>query len=228
MGKKKKQKKRERNTKDKCKIQELQESRDGGQIALRGYSYQFLYSCNLILSSDTNTVFTLEGIEDIDVIESVDDCREITHIQLKYSTQRQDASFMDSVLKNYLEAYLIDKNRYFKLVYDFQVAAGNLSKLFSGNIDKKSRQFWESKIDNIKKETISWNWNDFNFDDFIQRLSFENVKKESIEKSIENLLIKNFKIETDNISLFANGIKVLCFDKMVNRAEVTKCETKYR
>lgn len=224
MGKKKKQKKRERNTKDKCKIQELQESRDGGQIALRGYSYQFLYSCNLILSSDTNTVFTLEGIEDIDVIESVDDCREITHIQLKYSTQRQDASFMDSVLKNYLEAYLIDKNRYFKLVYDFQVAAGNLSKLFSGNIDKKSRQFWESKIDNIKKETISWNWNDFNFDDFIQRLSFENVKKESIEKSIENLLIKNFKIETDNISLFANGIKVLCFDKMVNRAEVTNNE----
>lgn len=224
MGKKRNKKKYEKNVMDKLKFQELQESRDGGQIALRGYSYQFLYSCNLILSSNVNTVFTLEGIEDVDVIEYVDDCREITHIQLKYSTQRQDASFMDGVLKNYLEAYLIDKNRYFKLVYDFSVATGNLSKLFSGNIDEKSRQFWENKIYNIKKETTSWNWNDFNFDDFIQRLSFENVKKESIEKSIENLLIKNFKIETDNISLFANGIKILCFDKMVHRAKVTNNE----
>ena len=26
-------------------IQSLQESRDGGQIALRGYTYQFLYAC---------------------------------------------------------------------------------------------------------------------------------------------------------------------------------------
>ena len=40
-------------------LQELQESRNGGQIALRGYSYQFLYSCNLILSSDTDTIFVL-------------------------------------------------------------------------------------------------------------------------------------------------------------------------
>ena len=29
-------------------IQELSDSRDGGQIALRGYSYQFLYSCYLV------------------------------------------------------------------------------------------------------------------------------------------------------------------------------------
>ena len=116
----------------KVNLQELQESRNGGQVALRGYSYQFLYSCNLILSSDRNIVFTLEGIEDIDAIKYSDSSETITHIQVKYSTQRQDASFMDSVLKNYLEAYLMDKNRYFKLVYDFSVATGNLSKLFSG------------------------------------------------------------------------------------------------
>ena len=115
----------------KVNLQELQESRNGGQVALRGYSYQFLYSCNLILSSDMNIVFTLEGIEDIDAIKYSDSSETITHIQVKYSTQRQDASFMDSVLKNYLEAYLMDKNRYFKLVYDFSVATGNLSKLFS-------------------------------------------------------------------------------------------------
>ena len=221
MAKKKKQKVNKKPPVAKVNLQELQESRDGGQIALRGYSYQFLYSCYLILSSDVDTVFTLEGIEDIDAIKYSEGNNTIIHIQLKYSTQRQDASFMDSVLKNYLEAYLIDKNRHFKLVYDFSVAAGNLSKLFSGNLDKNSKEFWTAKIDDIKKETSLWNWSDFDFEDFIQRLSFENVKKETLEKSIEDSLIKHFDINTDSISLFANGIKLLCFDKMENRSEIS-------
>ena len=221
MAKKKKQKLNNKPPVTKVNIQELRDSRDGGQIALRGYSYQFLYSCNLILSSDTDTIFTLEGIEDIDTIKCSDGNKAITHIQLKYSTQRQDASFMDSVLKNYLEAYLIDKNRYFKLVYDFSVAAGNLNKLFSRNLDKTSKEFWKTKIDNIKKETSLWNWGNFDFEDFIQRLSFENVKKNSLEKSIEDSLIKNYEITTENISLFANGIKLLCFDKMESRGEIS-------
>ncbi|MBP3339067.1 MAG: hypothetical protein J6L69_06665 [Lachnospiraceae bacterium] len=221
MAKKKKQKSNKKPPVAKVNIQELSESRDGGQIALRGYSYQFLYSCNLILASDTNTIFTLEGIEDIDTIKCIDGNKTITHIQLKYSTQRQDASFMDSVLKNYLEVYLIDKNRHFKLVYDFSVAAGNLTKMFSGNLDKKSKGFWKTKIDKIKKETSLWNWSDFIFEDFIQRLSFEKVKKDSLEKSIEDSLIMNFEINTDNISLFANGIKLLCFDKMESRGEIS-------
>ena len=208
----------------KVSLQELKESRDGGQIALRGYSYQFLYSCNLILSSDTDTVFTLEGIEDIDTVKCSDGNEIITHIQLKYSTQRQDASFMDSVLKNYLEAYLIDKNRYFKLVYDFSVTTGNLYKLFAGNLDKSAKEFWKNKIDGIKKETPIWNWSDFDFDDFIKRISFEHIKKDSLEKRIDDSLIKHFEIETDNISLFANGIKLLCFDKMESRAEITRQE----
>ncbi|MBQ2822985.1 MAG: hypothetical protein IJF18_00205 [Oscillospiraceae bacterium] len=228
MTKKKKQKASKKTPLTKANIQELQESRDGGQIALRGYSYQFLYSCNLILSSSTDTVFTLEGIEDIDTIKYCDGNRTITHIQLKYSSQRQDASFMDSVLKNYLEAYLIDKNRHFKLVYDFSVAAGNLSKLFSGNLDKNSKEFWKTKVDNIKKGTSLWNWNNFDFEDFIQRISFENIKKDSLEKSIEDSLIENFEINTDNISLFANGIKLLCFDKMESRSEISHQEITQR
>lgn len=221
MAKKKKQQKTKNPPVAKVNIQELHDSRDGGQIALWGYSYQFLYSCDLILSSSTDTIFALEGIEDIDTIKCSDGNKTITHIQLKYSTQRQDASFMDSVLKNYLEAYLIDKNRYFKLVYDFSVAAGNLSKLLSGTLDKNSKEFWKTKIDNIKKDTSSWDWINFDFEDFIQRLSFENVKKDSLEKSIESLLIKIFEISTDNISLFANGIKLLCFDKMASRGEIS-------
>lgn len=37
--------------KPKKTIAMLQESRNGGQLALRGYSYQFLYSCYLLISA---------------------------------------------------------------------------------------------------------------------------------------------------------------------------------
>lgn len=68
MGKSTK-KKNKKVTAPKANIQELSISRDGGQIALRGYSYQFLYSCYLILSSSNpSNFFQLEGIEDIDCI----------------------------------------------------------------------------------------------------------------------------------------------------------------
>lgn len=203
-------------------LQELSISRDGGQIALRGYSYQFLYSCYLILSSaDQGIVFTLEGIEDIDTVKYTTDGKDTTHIQLKYSAGTQDASFMDGVLKNYLEAYLFDQRRSFKLVYDFAVSKGFLSKLFSGKLDEAARVFWKDKINRIKNKTLSWNWSNFDFEDFISKLSFENVKKATLENEIENALIKNWGIEIDNIKLYANGIKLLCLDKMEARGNLT-------
>ena len=124
-------------------LEELQKSRNGGQSALRGYSYQFLYSCYLILSSiNKTTSFQLEGMEDIDCIEYKKDGDKITHIQSKYSINKQDASFLKDVLKNFLEVYLKDKNRYFKLVYDFSVANGNLSKILNFELDDKSKKHW--------------------------------------------------------------------------------------
>ena len=85
MGKSTK-KKNKKVTAPKANIQELSISRDGGQIALRGYSYQFLYSCYLILSSSNpSNFFQLEGIEDIDCIMQKNGSNDITHIQLKYS-----------------------------------------------------------------------------------------------------------------------------------------------
>lgn len=115
MGKSTK-KKNKKITAPKANIQELSISRDGGQIALRGYSYQFLYSCYLILSSSNpSNFFQLEGIEDIDCIMQKNGSNDITHIQLKYSVNKQDASFLTDVLKNFLEAYLLDQNRFFKL-----------------------------------------------------------------------------------------------------------------
>ena len=143
----------------KVSIQELKDSRNGGQVALRGYSYQFLYSCYLILSSSSSDIsFQLEGVEDIDFIEQKDTNSNITHIQLKYSTNKQNASFLSSVLKNFLETYLLDQNRYFKLVYDFPVAEGHLDKLIASNLDENSRAYWVNVISDIQKKLPSWNW----------------------------------------------------------------------
>ena len=219
-------KKKKRNiSPPKTSIQELSDSRDGGQIALRGYSYQFLYSCYLILSStDPDTSFQLEGIEDIDRIKQTDGGSDITHIQLKYSINKQDASFLSSVLKNFLEAYLIDQDRAFKLVYDFPVANGHLSKLFESNLDSKSRAYWIGVISDIKHDNPSWNWAIYDFDQFISCLSFERVGKTSLAGEIEKALIKAYDITTDNTVLFANSIKILCFEKMEQRSYITRSE----
>ncbi len=209
----------------KSTIDELQAARTGGQIALTGFTYQFLYSCYLILSEiDETTVFYLEGIEDIDKIRLVDSDDCITHIQLKYSTQKQDASFLKDVLKNYLEAYLIDKNRNFKLIYDFQVATGNLSKLFNNGLDATSNSYWKKIIEQIKDEYPFWDWNDFSYDSFISKLSFEKIEKKSLSLEIEKLLISIYDVVTDNISLFANGLKVCCLEKMEHRNSINKNE----
>ena len=209
----------------KTNIEELSISRDGGQIALRGYSYQFLYSCYLILSSSSPDIsFQLEGIEDIDCIKQKDGSSDVTHIQLKYSANKQDASFLPDVLKNFIEAYLLDQNRSFKLVYDFPVAKGHLSKMFASNLDEKSRTYWIDVISEIKQNNPSWNWSVYDFDKFISCLSFEKIEKATLIAEIEKALIGTYEIITDNVSLFANSIKILCFEKMEQRAYVTKAE----
>ena len=209
----------------KTNIEELSISRDGGQIALRGYSYQFLYSCYLILSSSSPDIsFQLEGIEDIDCIKQKDGSSDVTHIQLKYSANKQDASFLPDVLKNFIEAYLLDQNRSFKLVYDFPVAKGHLSKMFASNLDEKSRTYWIDVISEIKQNNLSWNWSVYDFDKFISCLSFEKIEKATLIAEIEKALIGTYEINTDNVSLFANSIKILCFEKMEQRAYVTKAE----
>jgi hypothetical protein len=209
----------------KATIQELVDSRDGGQIALRGFTYQFLYSCYLILSElGTGTVFNLEGIEDIDISEYKDAAQNITHIQLKYSTQKQDASFLKDVLKNFLEAYLLDNTRNFKLIYDFSVAKGNLSKLFANDLDDKATSYWEGVIEQIKAGNSCWDWNNFVFQNFVAKLSFEKRAKNDLAHEIENKLIEAYDITTDNISIFANSIKIRCLEKMEQRAGIDKRE----
>jgi hypothetical protein len=226
MAKNKSIKKKKINTNPpKTTIQELQDSRDGGQIALTGFTYQFLYSCYLILSeSDNNTTFQLEGIEDIDHYKCEVTCKTIIHIQLKYSTQKQDASFFKDVLKNFLEAYLLDKTQNFKLVYDFSVAKGNMSKLFNNSLDQTSTLYWKNIVRQLQNENPLWNWTDFCFDDFIAKLTFEKKEKTTLSAEIEKKLIETYDITTNNITLFANGIEMCCLKKMECRESINKQE----
>ena len=183
-------------------ITELIVARDGGQIALKGYSYQLLYSCYLILSTaDPNTSFGLEGIEDIDRIECTGNAHSITHIQLKYSQNKQNASFMKGILKNFLETYLLDSNRSFKLIYDFPVANGELKKLLESNLDAESCAYWDNVVASIKGECTFWDWSNYNFKDFFSKLKFEKISRDTLEVKIEKALIETYDITTDNLSL---------------------------
>ncbi|MEE0452534.1 P-loop NTPase [Peptacetobacter sp.] len=205
------------------RLKEIHYKRTGGQIALRGFSYQFLYSCYLILSEcNEDTYFQLEGIEDIDKINQFDNINTTTHIQLKYSECTQSADFLSSVLKNFLEVYLEDTTRNFKLVYDFNIRKGNFEKLASGEFDINARNYWENVILKIKEKNTTWNWDNYDFDEFISKLTFEKIEKIDLEEKIENSLIELYNITTDNIPLFANSIKILCFEKMESRGEIRK------
>lgn len=188
-------------------IKSIKNVRTGGQTALKGYSYQYLYTIYLILSEfREEVVFQLEGIEDIDMIEhNMRDSNGetlTTHIQLKYSKNQQDASFLKNVLKNFLEVYLIDGDRNFKLIYDFQLSRGNLSKLFNNKLYETANNYWKNIIQKIEDENSEWNWVNFDYDKFISKLSFEKKDRDELENSIEKLLISNFDITTDNISLY--------------------------
>lgn len=224
MGKRKTYKKKKQAIKPvRASIEELEQYRTGGQIALSGFSYQFLYSCFLILSeSNEDTTFHLEGIEDIDHYKCEISSNSSTHIQLKYSTKKQDASFLKDVLKNFLEAYLFDANHNFKLVYDFTVAKGNLSKLFDDKMDTSSNEYWKKIVQDIKDENFQWNWTGFSFDRFIKRNSFERQYKSELSDKIEKLLIEKYDITTGNIDLFANGIKICCLEKMEQRESINQ------
>lgn len=63
-------------------------------------------------------------------------------------------------------------------MYDFSVAKGHLSKLVNNISDSDELQYWKATVDEIKNENPQWNWNQLDFDDFISKVSYENIKKQ--------------------------------------------------
>lgn len=208
-------------------INEIEIGRTGGQIALGGFGYQLLFSCYIALDFLVNDskIIKFEGIEDIDLYKStLTDDQMIYHIQLKCSKDKQDASFFDDILKNYLEVYLADKkndNRFFKLVYDAEIAKGNLSKLVEKKLDKSSIDHWNKKIEKLKIGYPIWNWKNFDFCIFYNQLQFEKFSKNSIESGIKKLLIARFGLDTGNENLFVNTLFYNVFHKAQGRNGMT-------
>ena len=79
-------------------------------------------------------------------------------------------------------------------------------------------------ISDIRQDNPTWNWDLYDFNQFISRLSFKKIEKSVLTAAIEKALVQTYEITTDNISLFANSIKILCFEKMEQRSYVTKAE----
>lgn len=210
-----------------AKVQEIESKRTGGQIALRGFSYQLMYSCYKVLEfiDSENKSVRFEGIEDIDLYKSLAESNDfIEHIQLKHSKGREDASFFDDILKNYLEVYLVSdksENRYFKLVYDLEIAQGNLSKLINNNLDDKSKAFWINKIEKIKERNQQWQWEEFGFDEFYSKLRFQYLPQQNIMTEIQNLIISRFEINTGSEQLFLNSLFYNVFHMTKERAEIS-------
>jgi hypothetical protein len=212
----------------------IESTRSGGAIALSGFEYQCLFSCYTLLqylNSDTDYI-RFEGIEDIDTYISKKE-ETIHHIQVKYSQDKQDASYFKSIMKNFLEVYLCDQDntsRFFTLIYDFDIANGNFSKLVGRKsnvkLDKSANRYWLEIIDTICSETIGWNWDGFDFEAFLQQLKFERVDRNNLLNLISTALIKRFEISSGNEMLYARSLFYSCFSKMRSRESFSTVEFK--
>lgn len=200
-------------------LSEIEVVRTGGQNALLGYSYQQLYSCFLFLTELNNSnEIRCEGIEDIDVLDLVYGNR--TYIQIKFSKERQTATFMDGVLKNFLEVFFAAPESSFKLVYDLTVADGNLKKLFEYNLDETSKKFWLTKLNNICIEN-QWNTTESSLEHFLNSLKFENYPQDKLEQLVTKELIKRCNLNTAIQNLYINALNFFCLKAMKNRTTVT-------
>jgi len=108
-------------------------NRVGGSIAIRGFNFQYLYSCYILLTelsenSISNKV-RLEGIDDIDILHKNE------YIQVKTSNNPIDSSkfWKMNILLNNLEVYAQNSNAKFKFVHNSFIAKGQV-KGFEKNI----------------------------------------------------------------------------------------------
>src|SRR5699024_10536134 len=220
------------NKTEKIDVAHIEEKRTGGAIALTGFSYQCLYSAYILLEKVTSESESIrfEGIEDIDMY-NLNGSQTKNHIQVKFSKDRWDTSHMKDILKNYLEVYLVnktDKSRYYTLVYDFEVANGHFKNLIAKkaemDLDKEAEQHWAKMINKIKEKNPSWDWQEFNINDFFKQLRFQRVNDASLIGLIQSLLIKRYNIHSGNEILYGHSLFYLCFSKMKKRETMNRQE----
>lgn len=193
----------------------LLNNRNGGAIAIRGFEFQFLYTCYSILlelnKEDLAKKIGLERLEDLDIIHKNE------YIQLKTSSSKIDANFFikTNILKNFLELYRHDKNSNFKLVHNSTISDGNLKKLQNKNIDKKTLVHWTKKMNELDSSL------NIDIKDFLNRISFEKTSEKELYTKSKKLILEKFNltIGSEEPFLFSLLHHILIWSK--DRKEVT-------
>lgn len=193
----------------------LFDKRLGGSIAIRGFEFQFLYSCYSILTElnedDTTKKIGLERLEDLDIIYKNE------YVQLKTSSNNIDANFFikTNILKNFLDLYQYDKSANFKLVHNSNISDGNLKKLQNKNIDKKALEHWAKKINELDRGL------NIDVKDFLSRISFEKITEKELYTKSKKLLLEKFNltIGSEDTFLFSLLHHILLWSK--DRKEVS-------
>lgn len=194
---------------------DLIDNRLGGSIAIRGFEFQFLYSCYSILTELTEEDLTkkigLERLEDLDIIHKNE------YVQLKTSLNDLDASFFikTNILKNFLDLYQHDKSANFKLVHNSNISDGNLKKLQNKSIDNKTLEHWTKKINELDRSL------NIDIKDFLSRISFEKTTEKELYTKSKKLILEKFNltIGSEEPFLFSLLHHILLWSK--ERKEVT-------
>ena len=198
------------------RLEDILQKRKGGSANFRGVHFQVLYACYLVLEelkdvSETKSI-RLEGIEDIDLHLSPMFLVGNEYIQLKSSINKMDAGTFWSlgVLQNFWELYSVSPDNRFKLVYNMRIADGNLSSLIKRKGQQAIPTFWIEKLSTLDPN--------IDYDDFINRISFDFQSTNDLYGKILTLFFKDWNVNNGTeiqffTSLFYN-ILVWSKDRM--------------
>jgi hypothetical protein len=207
----------------------IAQNRTGGVVNITGITYQFKYSCFRVLQiTDENTMVTLEGVEDLDLLSLKEGN---LFIQLKFSTNKLSASVLQKVntFVNFLEVYLIESDSRFRIVTNQQFTDKNLCAIQNQNITKPELDFWEDYFTKLQKsdlKTSKWNWDNFNLKDFLGKIEFEVISETQLDAQCKNFIIDNHNILSDNQRLFISNIFYNIHTWSINKKTITFQEIK--
>ncbi len=214
-------------------MRKIFEKRLGGSLNIGGLSYQIYFACSVCCSylfdspNNQDVRITFEGIEDIDLSKAtITGTNENNFVQVKHSSSKWDASDLWSqrVIQNFLEAYLADHSSKFTLVYDMQIATGNLKDLVAKKLTNESRAYWNNKIDSFRKQTPFWHWSGFQLDEFLNNLSFRQITEKELEVLIRKSIIERFEIHSGNEKQYLMALYFNVLQWSRKRCEIGKRE----
>lgn len=179
-------------------LQNLAQKQKGGAEALKGFTYQSLFTLYKLLkeidNSENNKTFQLEGVEDIDYYFGNNNI----HYQVKCYSKGLDTEDIKKVLTNFLKIYTITPKSQFVIVHNNFINNGKAKDLQHKNYDLL---YWESVLcKNIEKKSS------VDIEDFLSKITFEKYTEKELENEINKLLIKKYNITKGNEGQYLNAL----------------------